>query len=125
MTLQTTITSDINATQRHLASAPTRIRPSLADHTAQAAQAIRVIMQRESHVKTGRMRAAEAVRGPYAVGVGSLEAQIGPFGVSYAEHEVARGGAHDFIGRTIAASVPVLDRLAREFEDVVIAEIER
>jgi len=115
VTLESDLSKQATKAQAALVAAQTRQQAA----TAKAARALLQIMQNLSHVKTGRMRASEVVNGPFEVATGAYEVTIGPT-VDYAEHEVARGGDHDFVTRTLEAGQAVLDALRAELESAIV-----
>jgi hypothetical protein len=71
---------------------------------------LRTYAQSVAHKRTGRMAASLYVDGPVRR-VGVIEGAVLP-GVAYAENEVAKGGEHDYAGRTLADQAAAIDAWA-------------
>lgn len=75
------------------------------------------------HVVSGRLRDSFSIAGPHKVGRGTLEGSIRP-GVPYAADEIARGGHHDYVAQTLAASVGLRDAAAARAAAAIVAILE-
>lgn len=112
---------ELRALQQHLATAPSRIERRTAGRTTQAIRELLRVARQVAHQRSGALVAGLAIVGPFQVGAGTLEGQIRS-SVPYAEDEAARGGEHDFPARTLDEGESVLDRLARDIEQIYIQE---
>lgn len=89
---------------------------------AATTDALKEYAQSIAHRRTGNMADTMHRLGPFAIGVGVLEAQF-LSGAWYAEIEVARGGEHDWAGRTLEERADLLAALEERVGQVVVAHI--
>lgn len=117
--MQVTLESDMAQRAAAAQAALARVPGQQEQKTARTAAELLAIMQRVSHVLTGAMKASEAIDGPLVVGAGAIQYTIGP-SVDYAPYEAARGGDHDFVGRTLAEGQAALAALQAELAGVIV-----
>ena len=124
MSLQTNIISDLERITRDLRTADRRADDRLRGINIRATRQLLRIARAEVHVVSGRLQAGLAVQGPFNIASGVLEAQISAPSVPYAAEEAARGGAHDYAARTLAAGAGVIDQAAEDMEQAIIDVME-
>lgn len=100
-----------DAIDRDTAAALRRVQEQLAAYAAGIA-----------HRDSGDMADSIHALGPFPLGNGMLESQISS-AAPYTVFELARGGDHDWAGRTLEEQAAVLDALQDETGRVVAAAI--
>jgi hypothetical protein len=91
---------DLQAYIRLLQTADAQIDRESAALLVEATEDIKTYAKSIMHRQTGNMIESTYSLGPFPIGEGALETQIAS-GAWYAEEEVARGGDHDWVTRTI------------------------
>lgn len=76
-----------------------------------------------AHVRTGLLKASLHPEGPFLLGDGTLEARVSPMPAWYAQYEVARGGDHNYAGRTLEEDAQTIAALTAELEQAVAAYV--
>ena len=124
MSLETTISSNLDQTARSLAGAEQRTENRLRGLNIRGARELLKVARRVVHVRTGRLRDSLFVSGPFDVGSGAFEADV-ITNVSYAPLEIARGGEHDFVTRALTEGQSIIDDTAAAMEQAIIEEVNR
>jgi len=112
---------DIDDIRRTLARLEAETNPVVADAVRRAIVELTVKAKEIAHVQTGTLRRKLHPEGPFTVATGTLEAVVSPEPAFYAAHEIAKGGEHDYVTRTLQESRDVLDQLTRDLEAEVTA----
>lgn len=123
MSLETSITSDLQKLITDLRSAETRADDKLRGINIRAARELLAIARGVVHVKSGRLQGSLHIEGPFNVGTGTLEARV-VSNVPYADLEIARGSEHDYAARTIEDGSAVIEQAAQDMEAALIAILE-
>jgi hypothetical protein len=114
--------SDLQDLTRDLEAAPARIAQRVAGRMTRAQRELLGVARRVVHVRTGKLRDSLSIDPPSYVG-----ADLSEFGVSarvsYAGYEVAKGGEHDYVARTLEEGQAVIDSAANDIADIVASTI--
>lgn len=124
MSLQTSITSDIERLVNDLRTAERRADDKLRGINIRASRELLKLAKQIVHVQSGRLQRGLIVEGPFDIGPGTLEARIAAPSVPYAEAEVDRGSDHDYATRTLIAGERIIDQAAEDMEAALVAIME-
>lgn len=124
MSLDTSITSDLDQTKRALAGAEQKVENKLRGINNRALRELQKIARSVVHVKSGRLQRGLEIQGPFNVATGELIATVSAPTVPYADLEVERGGAHDFVTRTLEQGASVIDKAAQDMEQAIVDVME-
>jgi hypothetical protein len=107
---------------RLLQSADAQIDRESARLLTEATDDLRDYAAQIGHKQTGAMTGSMHRLGPFPLGAGVLEARV-ESGAWYAGEEAAKGGTHDWPGRTIAEQQARILQLELELGNAVVAAL--
>lgn len=107
---------------RDLEQSPARIARLVSGRMTRAQRDLLGVARRVVHVRSGDLRDSLSIEPPAYVG-----ADISEFGVSarvsYAAYEIARGGEHDYVVRTLDEGAAIIDQTAADIADLAAQAI--
>lgn len=114
--------SDLQDLTRDLENAPKRIAQQVQGRMIRAQRELLGVARSVVHVKSGELRDSLYIVAPSYIG-----AEIGEFDVaarsSHGMYEVARGGAHDYVARTLEDGAGVIDGAADDIAELAAQAI--
>ena len=114
--------SDLQDLTRDLEQAPSRIARQVQGRMVRAQRELLKVARSVVHVVSGDLRDSLSIDPPSYVG-----AELSEFGVSarvsYAAYEVARGGAHDYVARTLEDGAGIIDQAAADIAELTAQAI--
>lgn len=114
--------SDLADLTRDLEASPARIARQVSGRMIRAQRALLGVARAVVHVVSGDLRDSLSIDPPSYIG-----ASLSEFGVSarvsYAGFEVAKGGDHDYVARTLEDGAAIIDEAASDIADLVAQAI--
>src|SRR4051812_2350589 len=103
--------SDLQDLTRDLEQAPARIARQVAGRMVRAQRELLGVARGVVHVQSGDLRDSLYIVAPYDIGAGITEFDVAS-NLSYAINEVDKGGAHDYVARTLEDGAGIIDAAA-------------
>lgn len=114
--------SDLQDITRDLEEAPARIARKVQGRMVRAQRELLKVARADVHVRSGDLRDSLYIVAPSYIGAEISEFEIAAR-ASYAPYEVARGGPHDYVARTLEDGAGIIDSAANDIADLVAQTI--
>lgn len=107
---------------RQLEQAPQRAANRIQGRMTRAQRELLGIARRVVHVQSGNLRDRLAIEPPVVIDAGEAEYVVSS-SASYAEHEAAKGGDHDFATLTIEEGADIIQSAANDVAEILASAL--